>query len=75
MSKRTPGPWYDVNGNVYSHATKQHVVLCSNIADAKMIAAAPKMYELLKSFVELGPDPGGFWDDADRLLEEIDNEE
>lgn len=43
-------------------------------ANAKLIAAAPKMYELLKDFVDRGPDPGAFLDSAVTLLMEVDNE-
>lgn len=54
MSKHTPGPWYVIKVRVNGHrriiseqGTPIAVVSDSLTADARLIAAAPEMYELL----------------------------
>ena len=59
MSKFTPAPWEyereNLRGCYWIHqkgVTRQHVKT-NNEANARLIAAAPEMYELLKSLVDI----------------------
>jgi len=58
MTKRTPGPWKVSNDGapswwgVYSPSTNDDIVTgLTNEADARLIAAAPKLLEALKELL------------------------
>lgn len=57
MLKHTPGPWRIAGNKVFGHITteiadlgpsKEHMELDERIANARLIASAPKIYEGLK---------------------------
>ncbi len=95
MSKHTPGPWIVEEGISYAFniRTKYGYSVCvmfkKNLSDARLIAAAPKMYELLDKLrnvindtCEHGNHSSGLmtvWNtmanDGMDLLDEIDGEE
>jgi hypothetical protein len=59
MSKHTPGPWHLFERNhLCIESASGNVALCNlarnNEADAKLIAAAPDMHELVKRIAEGG---------------------
>ena len=76
MSKHTPGPWYAGTKSVTASETENRLGLDvrifggnrdDNKANARLIAAAPEMYETLKALVqELSEN------DEDGLIEHTD---
>lgn len=81
MSKHTPGPWFPVvnkYGNIEIVTNERpyiHTVVseneCLNAADARLIAAAPEMLELLQSIVNDHDANSGIAgeEDAENLLD------
>ena len=89
MSKHTPGPWIVEEGISYAFniRTKYGYSVCvmfkKNLSDARLIAAAPRMYELLaearKIVRDMPPDWNYKWDTMamaiKNLMDEIDGQE
>ena len=68
--KHTPGPWtHDETWGLIKHKSKEIAALHSgNTANARLIAAAPELFDALRYLVALARDPDGCDFDADILL-------
>lgn len=83
--KHTPGPWVvtKTNGNNRVRVTSENGIvgvctvhaLLAKEANARLIAKAPEMYELLEQIANAYT-KGGEWNpsDAIKILKEIDND-
>lgn len=53
MTKRTPGPWQVVSGNVYGNNMRS--LIPANGADARLVAAAPDLLEAIEGLLDALP--------------------
>lgn len=81
MSKHTPGPWMADNGETYGNIWRIQSPIGSNVkivaemvcasaeaeANARLIAAAPEMYEALQMFLAYNDQGGPLHFDTDAM--------
>ena len=72
--KHTPGPWsHDDTWKLIRHGSTEIATLrYFNVANARLITAAPELLRTLRDLVALARDPDGCDFDADSLLSDAE---